>query len=97
MQFYLYVLIGCLLYIGFQLNTAFVLPDFKWKIFFKTNIIPLCLNLVIGFTIVSIRKEITNIYPVTFLTSILLGLSGQVIFKKMQDAVNSNKATLIGL
>jgi hypothetical protein len=96
MMYYFYVILGCLLYVGFQLNSAFTLPDFKWGYFYKTNIIPVCLNLVIGFILVSIRAELTNIYPITFLTAILLGLSGQVIFKKIQDAVDPEKQTYLG-
>jgi hypothetical protein len=95
-MFYLYVFFGCLLYIGFQLNSAFTKTDFAWKIFIKTNAIPVILNLAIGFLLVSIRKEIVNIYPITFLTAIMLGLSGQLIFKKIQDAIDSGKDTIIG-
>lgn len=95
-MFYLYVLAGCLLYLGFQLNSAFVLPEFSWKIFVKTNIIPAILNLAIGFLVVSIRQELVNIYPVTFLTAIMLGLSGQVIFKKLQDITDPGQQTYLG-
>lgn len=96
-MYYLYVLAGCLLYMGFQLNSAFVLPDFSWRVFFKTNIIPAILNLAIGFLVVSIREELVNIYPVTFLTAIMLGLSGQVIFKKLQDITDPDKPTHLGI
>jgi hypothetical protein len=95
-MFYVYVLVGSLLYIGFQLNSVYMKPDFKWGLFFKTNSVPTILNLAIGCVIVSVRAELVNIYPVTFLTAIFLGLSGQVIFKKIQESFDSGKTTFIG-
>lgn len=95
-MFYLYVFLGCLLYVGFQLNSAFTKEDFSWKLFFRTNIVPFVLNMIIGFIMVSIKDDLVNIYPITFLTSIMLGLSGQVIFKKIQDSMDPDKKTYVG-
>ena len=97
MQFYLAVLLGCLIYIGFQLNGVLVNPEFKWSIFIKTNVIPIALNLLIGFVLVYIRSDLVNIYPMTMLTAMFLGFSGQGIFKKLQNAFDKNTDTYIGV
>ena len=96
MQFYVAVLLGCLIYIGFQLNSAFTLPDFRWFIFFKTNIIPVVLNLLIGFALVLMRNDLVNIYPITMFTALCLGFAGQGIFKKIQDTFDKDTQTYIG-
>jgi len=95
MQYYLAVLLGGFLYIGFQLNSAFVLPDFRWKSFIRTNIIPTILNLVIGWTLVFIKDDLENIYPITMFTALTLGLGGQSVLKKIQDAFDPEKKTYI--
>jgi len=97
MEFYIAVFIGGLLYIGFQLNGVMTNPDFKWGYFIKTNIIPLIMNLLIGFIFVYMRADLVNVYPITMLTSLFLGVSGQVTFKKVQDMFDPAKKTLIGV
>jgi uncharacterized membrane protein len=97
MQYYLYVLAGSLLYILLQLNTVYNLPDFKWKTFIHTNWIPTVLNLAIGCIIVSMKAELTNIYPITFLSSLMLGISGQALIKKFQGIFDQKVNTVVGL
>lgn len=97
MELYIAVIIGGLLYIGFQLNGVLILPDFNWKYFFKSNIIPLILNLMIGLILVYIRSDLVNIYPVTKLTALFLGFSGQVTFKKLQNIFDPAKKTYLSL
>lgn len=97
MGLYLMVLAGCAIYLLTQLNGVFTLPDFEWKIFFKTNIIPTVLNLLIGFVMVAIREEIINLYPITLLSAALLGVAGQAIFKKLTNMFDPTRNTAIGI
>ena len=97
MSYYLAVLLGGFIYILMQLNGVLNLPDFKWSTFFKTNSIPAILNLVIGFALVYIREDIEKVYPITMLTALLLGVSGQLVFKKLQDTFDPGKKTFIGV
>lgn len=97
MQFYIAVFIGAFIYILIQLNGRFSKPDFEWKIFFKTNLIPTILNLVIGWALVFIRAELVLLYPITLLSALILGVSGQLIFKKMTDMFDKNATTTFGM
>lgn len=97
MQYYFYVLVGCLIYLLLQLNGVYPLPDFRWLKFFIGNWIPTLLNLIIGFVIVSMKSELTNIYPITFLSSLMLGIGGQALIKKLSAIFDSKINTLIGL
>jgi hypothetical protein len=97
MQFYIAVLIGSLVYLLLQLNSVFTLPGFSWKVFFKTNVIPTVLNLVLGCVLVWVRADITNLYPITLLSAFILGVSGQAIFKKISNAVDAKINTVVGI
>ena len=97
MGLYLMVLAGSVIYLLTQLNGVFNLPEFEWKVFFRTNIIPTTLNLLIGFVMVAIREEIVNLYPVTMLSAALLGVAGQAIFKKITNVFDPAKNTAIGV
>jgi hypothetical protein len=97
MNYYLAVLLGAIIYVLMQLNGVLNLPDFSWSKFFKTNAIPAILNLIIGFALVYIREDIQKLYPITMLTALLLGVSGQLIFKKLQDSLDPSKKTFIGI
>ena len=94
---YLAVFLGAILYVGFQLNGVYAKDDFSWKVFFKTNVIPSSLNLVIGLVLVLIKDDLVNIYPMTMLTAVFLGFAGQAIFKKLQNTFDSDKKTFIGI
>jgi hypothetical protein len=97
MSYYLAVLLGAIIYILMQLNGVLNLPAFKWSTFFKTNAVPVILNLIIGFALVYIREDIEKLYPITMLTALLLGVSGQLVFKKLQDTFDPGKKTFIGV
>lgn len=90
---YLAVLLGVWLFWLFQLNTAFVLPDFKWRVFFKTNWIPTLINLTVALILILSKAEIME----SFLNASLVGFAGQVIWKKIADAFDPNIKTYIGL
>ena len=97
MVYYFAVLIGCFIYLLLQLNSVFTLPDFKWSYFFKTNIIPTVLNLVIGCVLVWLRSDLINIYPITLLSALILGVSGQAVFKKLSAMFDNKIKTVVGL
>ena len=97
MILYVAVFLGCLIYILIQLNGRLVKPDFQWSIFIKTNVVPTVINLIVGFTLVLGRNDLVDIFPITFLTALLLGLSGQTVIKKLSDAFNNKIPTKIGM
>lgn len=96
-MYYFAVLLGCIIYLGLQLNGAFTLPDFKWGIFIKTNIVPTVLNLLVGCALVLIKDEINNIYPITLLSSLILGVTGQAVIKKLTNMFDNKVDTAFGL
>jgi len=97
MNFYIAVLAGTLLYLLLQLNGVFNLPDFVWKKFFKTNIIPTVINLVFGCICVFAKADIVNIYPITFVSSLMLGLGGQALIKKLSDVFSNKIDSVVSL
>ena len=90
------VLIGCVINLLFGLNEGLVKPDFKWLLFLKYNIVPTILNLMCGAVIVWFRNDLTAIFPLGGLSAVFLGLSGQTIFKKLQNMMDKKVDTYIG-
>jgi hypothetical protein len=97
MSFYFAVLAGCLIYILLQLNGVYNHPDFLFKTFIRGNWIPTLLNLIIGFVIVYAKSDLINIYPITFVSSLMLGISGQALIKKLSNIFDSKVDTIISL
>ena len=97
MENYLAVLAGCLIYVLLQLNGIYASPDFKWGIFFRTNWIVVFLNLIIGFTLVYAKDELINIYPITFVSALMLGIGGQALIKKFSNVFDNKVNTVVGL
>jgi hypothetical protein len=97
MKFYIGVFAGCLLYVLFQLNDVYNLPGFSWKQFIRTNWVPMMINLVVGSICVFAKEEMTNIYPITFISSIVLGAGGQAIWKKVSHVFSSRIDTVVGV
>lgn len=93
---YIAVLIGAVLYLLFQLNGVLNMPDFKWKTFVKTNIVVFTINIIFGFALVY-AKDLQDLYPITFVSAIVLGLSGQVIIKKLSNISDKDKDTFVNL
>jgi hypothetical protein len=96
-MYYVAVLLGCLIYLLLQLNGVFVLPEFKWSIFLKTNIVPTAINLVVGCALIIIKNEIVAFFPITLFSALLLGVSGQAIFKKLTNMFDSKVDTKFGM
>lgn len=97
MQFYAAVFFGCLIYVLLQLNGVYNLSDFVFKKFVKTNWIPTLLNLVIGCICVFAKNDLVNIYPITFVSAMMLGLGGQALIKKLTNIFDSKVDTLVSL
>jgi len=97
MQYYFAVLFGSFIYLLLQLNGVYNLPDFKWKSFIKTNWIPTILNLVIGCVLVTLRADLVNVYPITLLSALMLGIGGQAFIKKLNNLFDSKINTVVGL
>jgi len=95
MKFYFAVFAGCILYLLLQLNDVYNLPDFKWRLFFRTNWVPTLINLVVGSIMIYAKEEITTLYPITFMSSIVLGAGGQAIWKKVSHIFSSRVDTVV--
>lgn len=94
---YLAVGLGCLIYLLLQLNAALAAADFSWKTFLRFNGVATILNLVIGCTLVTAKADLVNIYPITFVSSVILGVSGQALFKKISGIFDKKVDTAVGL
>ncbi|HBI36891.1 MAG TPA: hypothetical protein DDY71_04550 [Spirochaetia bacterium] len=79
------------------MNGVYNHPDFVFKTFLRANWIPTVLNLVIGCVIVYAKDDLTNIYPITFISSMMLGISGQALIKKLSAIFDSKVDTIINL
>jgi hypothetical protein len=91
------VLAGCAIYVLLQLNSVFAYPNFSWQTFIKTNLIPTVLNLIVGEVLVFLKADLINIYPITALSALMLGVSGQAIFKKLTAMFDNKVNTVVGL
>jgi hypothetical protein len=97
MEFYLGVLAGCVINLLFGLNDIFGKPEFSWKVFFKQNLFPTILNLICGAVLVWRKDDIANILPITALTAVFIGSTGQLIFKKLSKMFNDKVETYVGI
>lgn len=94
---YLAVISGCAIYLLLQLNSIYLHPDFKWKIYLRANWIPTILNLVIGCLLVFAKEDLVKIYPITFVSSLMLGVSGQALIKKLSAIFDSKIDTIVSI
>lgn len=94
---YFAVLGGCLIYMLLQLNGVYLHPEFKFKIYVRNNWIPAVLNLVIGFILVFAKDDLINVYPITFVSAMMLGISGQALIKKLSAIFDSKTDTIVSL
>ena len=80
-MFYLAVLLGCVIFLLFQLKKAYYKKNFSWKVYFRDMWIPALINILCGFILVFAKEEIESIYPITFISAVVLGIAGQAVFK----------------
>ena len=78
------------------LNEALVKPEWDVRVFFRQNLGSTLLNIICGCVLVYAKDEIHDIYPLTFMSSVVLGTSGQFLFKKVTKIFDSSDDTLIG-
>lgn len=96
-MYYVAIIIGATISLLFGLNEAVVKPEYKTKFFFKQNLGSTLLNIICGCVLVYAGDEISAIYPITFLSSVNIGLSGQFVFKKIAKIFDNENKTLIGI
>ena len=97
MENYFAVLAGCLIYILLQLNGVYNHPEFLFKTFVRNNWIPTVLNLIAGCVLVYAKDDLVSIYPITFVSSLMLGVSGQALIKKLSVIFDSKVDTIVSL
>lgn len=88
---------GAILWLLFELNKTKSNPDFTWKEFIKRNYVPFITNLIAGLTILWFREDIKDFMPITKIYSVIIGLSGQALFKKVIGVFDKNIETHIGI
>ena len=81
----------------FELNKAFAKPEFNWSKFILLNWLPFSLNIICGLTILWFKEDIKDILPITKVYSVILGMSGQGIFKKIVGIFSKNIGTKFGI
>jgi hypothetical protein len=93
---YVAVLAGSIIALLFGLNEALAKTEFKTTIFFRQNLGSTLLNIICGCILVYAKDDITTIYPITFISAVLLGMSGQFVFKKVAKIFDNSSETLVG-
>ena len=96
-MYYVAILIGAAISLLLGFNEALTKPDYKFSIFFKQNIGSTLLNIICGGVLVFAKEEIASIYTITFISSVVLGMSGQLLFKKVAKVFNPEEPTLVGI
>lgn len=96
MELYVAIFVGALIANLLKLNKGLRYPDFNWKEFLRLNGIATLINIILGVVAVYAKDEIANIYPITFVSSLVLGAAGQYIFKGLVDTVSPGVSTVIG-
>ena len=94
---YVAVLAGAVIALLFGLNEALAKSEFKSGIFFRQNLGTTLLNIIFGCVLVFAKDEIVNIYPLTFISSVILGMSGQFAFKKIVKIFDGDSKTKLGI
>jgi len=95
-MYYIAVIIGAFIALLFGLNEALVKDEFRSKTFLCQNLSSTFLNVICGCVLVYAKDEIHDIYPLSFISSVILGMSGQFMFKKVAKIFDKESDTLIG-
>lgn len=91
------VLIGCLLWLLFEFNKAIVKPDYQFKIFIKLNIVPFLTNIICASSILWMKDDIKEYFEFTRFSSLMLGMMGQGVMKKLYSIFSTNIETYVGI
>ena len=97
MELYLAILAGAIVAILLKLNKALGLGTLTWATFLKQNGIATLVNIILGFVAVYAKAELSNIYPITFVSCIVLGAAGNYVWKNLFDMVSPGTSTAIGI
>jgi hypothetical protein len=96
-MYYVAIIIGAVISLLLGFNEALAKPDYKFSIFVKQNLGSTLLNIICGGVLVFAKEEIASIYTITFISSVVLGMSGQFLFKKVAKVFNPEEPTLVGI
>ena len=89
--------IGAMIALLLNLNEACMRPDFTWRQFWRLNLAPTLLNIIVSVAIIFAEyDDPAPAFQITKLSSMILGTSAQFIFKKLVNTVSS-KPTAIGI
>jgi len=91
------VIIGTIIWLLFEFNKAIVKPDYELKKFIYLNIIPFITNIVCAFSILWFKDDIKAYFEFTKFSSVMLGMMGQGIMKKLYSIFSSNVETYVGI
>lgn len=91
------VILGGIIWLMFSLNTAHKNQNFSYKKFFELNWMPFVLNLICGLTILWFKEDIKEFMPITKVYSVIIGMSGQAIFKKIVGVFDKKIETKLGI
>ena len=96
-MYYVDIIIGAVISLLLGFNEALAKPDYKFSIFVKQNLGSTLLNIICGGVLVFAKEEIASIYTITFISSVVLGMSGQFLFKKVAKVFNPEEQNKIGI
>ena len=96
-MYYIAVICGAYIAILFNFNEALAKDEFRFSIFLRQNLGSTLLNVICVCVLVFAKDDIQDIYPLSFISSVILGMSGQFIFKKIAKIFNKSDETFIGL
>ena len=91
------IILGAFIWLLFELNKALQKSDFNVSKFILLNWLPLLTNLVCGLTILWFKEDIQEYFIFNKVSSVILGMSGQAIFKKIVGIFDKNIGTKIGI
>ena len=96
-MYYVAILVGAAIALLIAFNEALAKPDYKFGIFIKQNLGSTLLNILCGGVLVYAKDEIASIYTITFISSVVIGMNGQFLFKKVAKVFNPEEPTFIGI
>ena len=91
------IILGAFIWLLFELNKALQKSDFNVSKFILLNWLPLLTNIICGLTIFWFKEDIQEYFIFNKVSSVILGMSGQAIFKKIVGIFDRNIETKIGL
>lgn len=91
------IILGAIIWLLFELNKGLKKPDFNPSKFILLNWLPFLTNIVCGLTILWFKEDVQDYFIITKVSSVMLGLSGQAIFKKIIGIFDKNIGTKIGI